>query len=381
MSSLTYAALTDALANQDVALIRISTRYQPGGGEGAKVFPPTFPTTQTDPSPYLLESRMCNGSAREAVVLDQVPSQANRIEEADFQAWLDGELEIPMLRLTHHGAADAVITGLSAPHRAYDAYWRDSMLDGVKFDKTELGKALQAASLEDASALLRHDPATLVYGAWNSHRKGRQAKFPRIYSSEIVGWNPVVGTRKAGRMDPNNLTGARSGEGDEWKYSASDAKTKNAKLSEIGHGNIAPNASHGGVTISGATRFATLSLAALDRIRFGAASPEAQRAARAYLAALALLGDRLAFGSAGLWLRSGCDLVVTDESLELIGRGASPEPFTLSRSDALQLYRDALAAVQSTDLALLLEPVELVPAPALAQAIDFSLTKATSAGE
>ena len=104
-----------------------------------------------------------------------------------------------MLRLTHEGAAKVVITGLDAPHRAFDAYWRDSLLDGEKFDKTPIGKALQQASLEDATALLQYDPATLAYGGWNSHRKGHQAKFPRFYSSEIVGWAPVVArARQAG---------------------------------------------------------------------------------------------------------------------------------------------------------------------------------------
>lgn len=207
-------------------------------------------------------------------MLDQVPSQANRGEEALRLAWADGSVQMPMLRLTHVGAATAVITGLDAPHRAFDAYWRDSLLDGVKFDKTDMGKALQAAELTNGSALLKHDPGTLVYGGWNSHRKGRQAKFPRVYASEVVGWDPVEGKRKAGRMDPLNLVGSRSGEGDEWSYSTSPQKGAKARLSEIGHGNIAPNPAHGGVTITSATRFATLSLTALNRIGFGGANPD-----------------------------------------------------------------------------------------------------------
>ena len=105
-----------------------------------------------------------------------------------------------IIRITvFFSAADFEIIGLSAPHRAFDAYWRDSLLDGVKFDRTDIGKALQAASLADATALLQYDPGTLVYGGWNSHRKGHQAKFPRLYSSELIGWDPVKDTMRVGR--------------------------------------------------------------------------------------------------------------------------------------------------------------------------------------
>lgn len=348
---------------------------------GSRIFPPTFPTSREESSPYLIEPRMRDGVESTAVVLDQVPSEANRAEEALLRAWRGGLVRMPMLRMTHTGAASTVITGLEAPHRAFDAYWRDSLLDGVKFDKTEMGKALQLASLDDASAILKHDLSSLVYGAWNSHRKGRQAKFPRVYASEIVGWDPVEGSRKAGRMDPLNLVGSRSGDGDDWEYQAASAKVAKGRLSEIGHGNIAPNKSHGGVTITSATRFATLSLTALDRIGFGAASAEQQLAARTLLASFALLGDRLAFGGPGLWLRSGCELVVETETLEWMGRGGVVEAFDLNRDDAIALYREAVDEALAAGVDLELDPVDLVPSPALSKAIDFSLTKAESAGD
>lgn len=381
MGRLTLQALRENIVGHKFALIRIIATCQAAGGAGSRIFPSTFPTSRDETSPYLLEERIRDGQPRSAVVLDQVASEANRAEEALARAWSTGSVRIPMLRLTHHGAADAVITGLEAPHRAFDAYWRDSLLDGVKFDRTELGKSLQSASLADATALLAHDPGSLVYGAWNSHRKGRQAKFPRIYASEIVGWDPVLGSRKAGRMDPLNLVGTRSGEGDEWTYAATGAKTVKGKLSEIGHGNIAPNVAHGGVTITSATRFATLSLTALDRIGFGSYDEEQQSAARTLLAAFALLGDRLAFGAAGLWLRSGCELVVEDEVLEWVGRGGVVEAFSLSRGEAIDLYQSALDAALGAGVKLELEPVELTPSPALSKAIDFSLTKAESTGD
>ncbi len=383
MTELTLSTLQEKLSDTEWAAARIVAAYQPSGGPGSRVFPPTFPTTATDPSPYLMEERVRDrdGEVRRATVLDQVPAQANRCEEATAAAWRQGVVRVPMLRLVHRGASSFELTGLDAPHRAFDAYWRDSRLDGAKFDSTEIGRALLNSSLTDATALLEYDPGTLVYGGWNSHRKGRQAKFPRIYSSEMIGWDPVVGVRRAGRMDPANLTGSRTGEGDEWSYSPMADKKKDSKLSEIGHGNIAPSTTHGGVTITEATRTAVLSLTATRRIRFGSLDRAAVDAAHVLLAAFGLLGDRLAFGQAGLWLRSGCDLVTQSETLEWIGRGGTTEQFSLSPHGAVQLYDEALRAAQAAGVPLHLETVELTPSEPLAEALDFSLTKAESAGE
>jgi tetratricopeptide (TPR) repeat protein len=83
-----------------------------------------------------------------------------------------------------------------------------------------------------------------------------------------------------------NLVGeAKPGKDGDWEYTpAAEKKVVGERLSEIGHGNIAPNPQHGGVSITSATRIATVSLAGLDRIGFGAASAEVAVAARAALA-------------------------------------------------------------------------------------------------
>ena len=44
------------------------------------------------------------------------------------------------------------LTSLEFPHRYADAYLRDSVLGGVPFDKSELGRSLLASSLEDATS-------------------------------------------------------------------------------------------------------------------------------------------------------------------------------------------------------------------------------------
>ncbi len=344
MAELTRDHLQAVVTDGDFALARITAAYEPAAGDGSRIFPPTFPTTATNPVPYLLEDRVRDGERVRAVVLDQVPSQANRAEEALSRAQREGRVTLPLIRLAHMGQTHVVMTGLDFPHRVFDAYLRDSMLDGKKFDLTDLGKRIQATDHDDATVLLRHDPGTIAYGGWNSHRKGRQTKFPRQYASEVIGWNPVVGSRKAGRMDPNNLSGSRTGEGDDWTYSAVSSRGAKAKLSEIGHGNIAPNDAHGGVTVEGITRFATLSLTGLKRIRFGGATARAHDAAHTLLAAYALLGDRLAFGGPSLWLRSGCELLPTAESLSWHGRNGASEAFTLEPATALEVFEQARLA-------------------------------------
>jgi CRISPR-associated protein Csb1 len=379
-----HRALQEAAALRGPrALIRVTATYQPAGGEGSKVFPPTFPTRDGG-SPYLFEPRRVNGEDRQCVVLDQVPSQANRAEEALLRAFRAGRIRLPLMELHHTGDASLVLTSLEFPHRYADAYLRDSLLDGTPFDRTDVGRSFQAASLDDATALYTRDPGSLIYGAWNSHRKGRQQKFPRSYASEIIGWDPATGKRSAGRMDPVNLVGAaqRGAAADQWTYQAVGIKTKGERLSEIGHGNVAPNPAHGGVTISSAQRMATISMAALDRIGFGTAPHDAAVAARAALAAYALLGDRLAFGGASVWLRSNCELVPQSETLEWVLRdGRAAEPFELSASEALDLYGLALQHAEKQGLPMELDTVRLTPSASLAKAIDFSLTKATGAGE
>jgi CRISPR-associated protein Csb1 len=364
------------------AVLRVSATYQPAGGPGSKVFPPTYPASDNKAT-YQTEMRMLDGRERPAVLLDSVPSQANRAEEALLRARRSGVVSVPLIQVEHDGEAPAILTSLEFPHRYADAYLRDSLLDGIAFDKTDLGRSLQAASLEDATALFTHDPGSLVYGAWNSHRKGRQRNFPRVYASEVIGWDPVEGRRHAGRMDPLNLQGAQKPtKGDHtWEYAPVPTKVKGEKLSEIGHGNIRPNPQHGGVTITSAQRIATVSLAGLDRLGFGPLPRDAALAARACLAAYALLADRLAFGASALWLRSGCELVLESEQMAWVNRGGDVETFELSVPKAIELFELAAAHSEKCSVPMETDPVRLVPSAELAKAIDFSLTKADPEGD
>lgn len=371
-----YQQLRSAVALEgDRAVLRIRTTYQPAGGPGARIYPPTYPSSnRNDPPLYVIEDRFDGGKVCKDVLLDSVPSQANRAEEALLRAHRAKRIQLPLLEIDYEGGT---LTSLELPHRYADAYLLDSEIDGVNFDRTDLGKAFRAASPADATALYCHDPGSLVFGAWNSHRKGRQMKFPRIYASEIVGWDPEVGQRRAGRMDSLNLTGTGHRDADgELVFHSGGERIKGNTLAEIGLGNIPPNPTHGGVTVSSAERFATLSLAAIDRLGFGTASEETAIAARTVLAAYALVADRLAFGKPSVWLRSGCELVTVKETLEWVDRGGKTEEITLTADGAISLFERASAEAQSAGLPLNTETVHLTPGKGLAQAIEFALTRA-----
>lgn len=349
--------------------------YRPAADE--KVMPPTFPG-----GPYLLESRRVDGVMQETVVLDQVPSQANRIEEALLIARDKGRIELPLFELHAKTSRGMVrLTSLEFPHRYADAYLRDSLVNGVRFDRSDVGQRLRQVSAEDARALFERDPGSLIFGAWDSHRKGRWPKFARFYTSATFGLEPKEGERRSMRKDPLNLTGGiddkTKAEAD-WAFAPVGEKTKGKKLSEIGHGSaLAKAAPPGGMAISEARRDAWISLGGLERLRFGDAPSETVRLARATLLALALVGDRLAFDRPSVWLRSGCDLVRVRETLAFERDGGQVEEFSLSADEAIEVFGELRDRTAATGLVMAADTIDLEPIPELAKAIDFAVTKAT----
>ncbi|MFC4507400.1 type I-U CRISPR-associated RAMP protein Csb1/Cas7u [Streptomyces vulcanius] len=366
--------------------------YEPLGGSGSPIFPPTVKVKATDAAGYLVEPRWVDGQQTDVVLLDQRQSQANRCETALLAAIEREETFIPHLALSTKAAGVGVrVTSLEAPHRSRDAYFRDAMdAEDQPFDKTEAGAGLQSASAKDVSAYLRWVPSDLVYGVWDSHRKRRiQVKIPRAYSSEMIGVAPLAGKRAAGRMDPLNLPGevvqvTSSG----WQFTEGAKKTKDksqAKLSELGHGMIPPSEGHGGVVAKAVQRTATLSMAQLASLRFGDHSPDFCAAGRALVGAIALLGDRLAFSAPALHLRSGCDLMVVSERIEWVGRGVDGRPATeslelASPEQARALFEVAVTRAEQAGLDWPKKPVELQPAAGLQEAIRRSF-EVTGIGE
>lgn len=384
MSELTMDLLIHAVSpNSPYAAVAIEAVLQPSGPAGSKVAPPSYPTSPGRDTPYMTDTRWLNGKEQPVVHLDSPQSQANRCEQALLDAHDDGLVDLPLFELTtavdtEAGRRHVRLTSLDFPHRYADAYLRDAQLDGVKFDRTEIGKSLRLAEPRNAAALYEREPYSLVYGAWDSHRPGRQAKFPRIYDSTIIGLDPKVGMRQGGRLDPVNLTGAIKVNADGWDYVAAGQKTKGSKLSEIGHGNAMDSGlAHGHVSITEARRLATIHLAALHGIRFGPdVSGEGTVAGRAALVALALLGDRLAFGGPSMFLRSSCDLATTSERMALENPRGDDFEFTLGADAATELFADVVEVARGHGLDMATDSIQLAPQTGLGDAIAYAYTKA-----
>jgi CRISPR-associated protein Csb1 len=199
-----YAFLRNAVANG--AALRRRQRLQPVGGNGDKIFPPTYPPSEdmkrllgdrNAPPRHIFERRRVDGSEIWCVLLDSVQSQANRLEEALLAALRERTIELPYVTVDFAGqelAGIGEITSLDAPHRVYDAILRDSQLGGESFMKSPVGLCLAAATPSNATALLEASPTALLFGAWHSTGEGGGlgAKFPRCLVSEIVAINTPI---------------------------------------------------------------------------------------------------------------------------------------------------------------------------------------------
>ena len=373
MNALDLKTLNSAVTNS-AAAFRSRTRLQPAGGEGDKVFPPTY-----GGAVYAKEDRQINGAKVPCVLLDSVQAQANRLEEALQRALDAGTLKgVPVLNVdfTGIGLLDEVgrVSSLEAPHRIADAILRDSLHDGKPFRKSELGKSLDQASLQNATPLYKLCPTALIFGLWDSTgpKGGLGAKFQRALVSEIIGVNAEIGVKTSSRIDPLGMRAAakviRKADGS-YELAADKAKD-GVSPSEVNHGNIPPDVSAvGGATLDYAEQTVVLSLPALRKLRFpvdGKTTPERDAAARTVLAALALTATALAAES-GFDLRSRCLLWPTDVmKWELLDTpGKAPAEFTITAKDAIKLLEEAVAAAEKLGLVWQKEPVKLTPSPNL----------------
>lgn len=377
---MTLQELSQAVSGP-AAAFRCRTRLQPAGGEGDKVFPPTYAGAVYAVEQRQVADAMGKIETRTCVLLDSVQSQANRMEDALQQAIDNGETlkdcPVPVLSVdfTGLGLLDEVgrVTSLEAPHRAADAILRDSLLDGVPFRKSDKGKLLDEASLQNATPLYKLCPTALVFGIWDSTgpKGGLGAKFQRAMVSEIIGVNAQIGKKTSSRIDPLGMRAAakviKKADG---SYELAGDKAKDAvSPSEVNHGNIPPDIKDGGATIDYAEQVTVLSLPALRRLRFpvdGKTTPARDNAGRTVLAALALTSAALAAES-GFDLRSRCLLwpegPLTWELLKT--PGAAPEKITLTSDDAIKLLKAALEVAEKEDLKWFGETIKLVPAPNL----------------
>lgn len=253
------------------AAFRFQLRLRPTGGDADKIFPPTYAG-----GVYAVENRRINGQVVRCVLLDSVQSQANRMEEALLEAFLPSWRELPEKAKDEEICDLPVIavkvgdhdwvTSLTAPHRVYDAIFRDSELGNEPFRNSKIGSRIVKARLHNALPLYEYCPTALMFGTWDSTAgEGlNSAKIPRAVVSEIIGVDLTTGVRTGSRIDPLGIRAQsatifrRSDDGwalkdneGRWIGAAEQEIKKNAagepvkfgkgKPADINHGNIVPD--------------------------------------------------------------------------------------------------------------------------------------------
>ena len=405
MTLLTFERLREAVAGDAVAL-RSRTTLQPAGGDGDKVFPPSYSVARAEHK-YAVEERQVGANAEPSVtvLLDSVASQANRAEEALLEGWERGELVFPVPYVDFSTSGDLVdyekLTVLEAPHRLADAIFRDSLLEGTLFRLSDVGRAITNATPRNATALFRHSPTALLFGMWDSTgpKGGLGSKFQRAYVSEIVGFDARVGKKVGSRIDPLQIekvapehkvfnskdpidvwtddseAAEKDKKGNPVPASRGSDSGEAGQPSKINHGNITPSidADAGGVTISKALQTTVISFAALRRLRFKGFNRDAETAARTAIAALGVAAIAYQH-ELDYDLRSRC-LLLRDHPprIELVGRdGAAAEIVGVDRTAASVIVSRASADAEAAGIAWVTPGVRLTPADKLMRLIRHS---------
>ncbi len=405
MPEFTFDQLHRAVAGDAVAL-RSRLKLQPAGGEGDKVFPPSYAVDGRAEHKYAVEERQIGDSGKVSVtvLLDSVASQANRAELALLEGWERGDLAfpVPYVDFTDTDVTDYdKLTVLEAPHRLADAIFRDSLLGGTLFRLSDVGRAITDAAPRNATALFRYSPTALLFGMWDSTgpKGGLGSKFQRAYVSEIVGFDAVIGKKVGSRIDPLQIEkvapddkvfnstdpgevwttdpnrAEKDGKGAPIPASRGSASGEAGQPSKINHGNVAPSidALAGGVTLSNALQTTVISFAALRRLRFKGVGREAETAARTAVAALGVAAIAHQY-EMDFDLRSRCLLLPTQPPrLELLKRdGSGGAAVDIDRDGAARMLARAADHAKQSGIAWETDDVRLVPAPKLIELIRCS---------
>jgi CRISPR-associated protein Csb1 len=391
-------SLTKKAVEQSAA-IRLRQRLQPEGGNGDKIFPPTF-----SGGIYCWENRRIDGADVQCVLLDSVAAQANRLEEALATAVASG-LKLPELRVDFGKDVPDLgqISVLAAPHRVFDAIMRDTQIDGKAFGKSALYQQLAAATTRNANALFEHAPTALLFGCWDSTGAagGLGNKFARAITSEIVGMHAQFGETRGGiRSDPLGIikeTAVTSKDALEWEVakSAREDDKKAIRPSEINHGNILVSAgstehefvlgnqivqhthsTRGGVTVDHALQIAVISVNALRRLHFpdanGNASTVRDAAAQRVLLSIGLLALTLG-REQGYWLRSRCGLIADGfAEFEIVNGDGNVQRAALTSKEAQKELDAAITDAKAAGLGWNDTPVVLSPQTKLVELIKKS---------
>ena len=377
---------------------------QPAGGEGDKVFPPSYAVDGRAEHKYAVEERQVGGSdsVSTTVLLDSVASQANRAgaRAARRLGARRSGLPVPYVDFSDDGGATDYekLTVLEAPHRLADAIFRDSLLDGTLFRVSDVGRAITDSTPRNATDLFRYSPTSLLFGMWDSTgpKGGLGSKFQRAYVSEIVGFDAKVAKKVRSRIDPLQIErvapadrvynsadpnqvwthdperAEKDDKGNPVQATRGSGSGEAGQPSKINHGNIPPSidAEAGGVTISSALQTTVISFAALRRLRFGGHTREAETAAHTAVAALGVAAIAYQY-EMNFDLRSRCLLLPTHPPrLELLRRdGSSGEVVEVDRAASARILMEAAAQATAAGIGWETDQIRLVPAPTLLELI------------
>lgn len=399
MQHLTADRLIDGCRDDSFdAGLTITTALRPIAGDGSPVKPPIYaPGGGERGAQYQFVRQwldLDDDAPTLGIVIDNVPSQANRIE-AQLER-LAPDLGLPEIVLDLSvleplpAHAPRRISSYRFPHRVADGYLRDALLDGTPLPRTEVGQELFNATALAPLPLLAWFPQAVALGWWQSHLgKGRsQAKLARSFTSWIVGYDPALaldGTtptipRVRGlKGDPLNLSVSEDvvvDEADEsaWELgtSKSGRATKRTKLSELGHGQVpfsGDEAAPAPVSFRMITQQTTLSTAGLRRVWVD--EPDRNALARAVAAAVVLVGHVAAHGRA-FSLRSGADLRPVGTSWTWLGADEDVEIEPLDLEGATSLLEEVVSRAAEAGLPVgpgTWQRLVTEPSPSLAAAI------------
>lgn len=287
------------------------------------------------------------------VTVDSEPSQANRAESGIADLVERQVLDLPKLEvIVNPGCTperpDTVpelesirgerrFTIFDTPHREQDPLFRFGLVPReefalaeteknvaepvpgfVPFARTKIGQSILTAPGNDLSALLRHTPASLVFGFWHSYGTGltaERARLARRYTSTIIARDaqPVVGgTAKRALFNEGKDVQLTLSDDDDLLFAVVppeqkvDKTVSVGKPSSVGAGSILGEFGERGFTAEVIEWISTVSLRGFAQTPLGeGVSAQQRRSVTLALAVLAIAGR----ARADLFLRSGCDLV------------------------------------------------------------------------
>jgi CRISPR-associated protein Csb1 len=300
-----YIAVADWLQQRDQPVsITLTEILEPSGGAGTVIFPPTYARRGGD-HPYAIsefrsdlgpEAAAAQGLEANICDLDSVGSQANRMEPAFAEPPLNSLVPQRVIK-----AGSATVNLLEIGHRVADG--------AVRFSALAEGAAKAMAALateQDATALARLAPTSLIFGFWDS--RDSMLRRPRMVNSTIRASNVAVLKRSAQfnpAFDPAGLNLAEAAD-----LQSAPAQDEKDPLSQEGMRSAPAVDTHGGVRVFGRiirrTEINLVALRSLAAVKAGKIDAPETLKLRRYLLGLSLVAGRV---QNAYNLRQGCLLV------------------------------------------------------------------------